>query len=719
MAQDYEDDVENTADDKGALSRDEELSTRARVKDQLLDVFKDVQKGFQDQAERSNNQMDYWDIYNCMLGTKQFYSGNSKIFVPVVHNAVNARKTRFTNQMFPISGRYVEATSEDGTIPHALIALLEHYARKAYLRTRVMPALMRNGDVEGQYNVYVSWRKTERHVAFKSQESVEVDGIDTGDEVDTVEEETLEGGAPSVEVLADCDVLVLPATSDSIDDAIQSGGSVTVIRRWGKAKIKTMIKAGYIRAKAGDLLIQEMSYEQSGTEFNVDKAKKMTDDAGIQGTRGKFALVYETWTNIKIGKERRICCAYYGGKDNVLGCRRNPYWSDKIPILSAPVDKVQGSFKGQSMIKPVEDLQYQANDAVNEGMDSAAYALMPIVMTDPEKNPRIGSMILSMAAIWETNPTDTQFAKFPELWKDALAIVASCKSEIMQTLGVNPAAISQQGIGHGRKLNQAEIAQEQQVDLLTTADAVTAVEGDILTPMLNLFIEMDHQYRDEELTVRQYGEMGTRADMQKIPPVQFDKHYHFRWFGVEAARSAQQVQQQIAGLNVLRGIPPEQLNGYKVNLVPIVTQLVENTFGPRLAPLIFESPEQQMPVPIEQEDSMLNEGYEVPVHQMDDDKAHIAAHSQVLQQLQQAEDGGKQQKKFLAHIWAHMQQMQKKQQAVMDQQQGGMPGVPGGAGPGVAGTPRLGAQPGMPRSQGPAGSIHQDQLHSGMPRKMG
>ena len=30
----------------------------------------------------------------------------------------------------------------------------------------------------------------------------------------------------------------------------------------------------------------------------------------------------------------------------------------------------------------------------------------------------------------------------------------------------------------------------------------------------------------------------------------------------------------------------EQLNGYKVNLVPIVTQLVENTFGPRLAPLV-------------------------------------------------------------------------------------------------------------------------------------
>ena len=33
----------------------------------------------------------------------------------------------------------------------------------------------------------------------------------------------------------------------------------------------------------------------------------------------------------------------------------------------------------------------------------------------------------------------------------------------------------------------------------------------------------------------------------------------------EQARAAQQIQQQIAGMNVIRGIPPQQLNGYKVN----------------------------------------------------------------------------------------------------------------------------------------------------------
>jgi hypothetical protein len=56
------------------------------------------------------------------------------------------------------------------------------------------------------------------------------------------------------------------------------------------------------------------------------------------------------------------------------------------------------------------------------------------------------------------------------------------------------------------------------------------------------------------------------------------------------------------------------------------------------------------------------------------------------------------------------------------QAQQGAPGVPGGAGPGVAGTPRQGAQPGQPRGgQAPPGAIHRDQMQDPrvMPRKVG
>lgn len=694
------------------------------VLEACLDLYEDIEKGFDDQRERADQQMDDWDIFNCHLGNRQFYNGNSQIFVPIVHDAVNARVTRFTNQIFPQSGRNVDCVSSDGTLPHALISLLEFYIRKAKLRTQVIPAMIRNGDVEGQYNFYVSWRKTKRHVVqrVKRPAQVSINPDDPNDmegaiddpetQIDDIVEQTVVHGSPHVEVLADSAILVLPQTSDSFEEALSDGGSVSILRRWKKATIRKMIKDGEIRKDAGEKLLDELMTD-TDSRSKPDKEKEMVDAAGIRKDgRGKYALVYETWTELTIDDERRKVRIYFASKDNVLSCKLNPMWSDHLPLISSPVQKLEGAFKGQSMLKPVRDLQYFANDTINEAADSAAYALMPIIMTDPNKNPRVGSMILSMAAIWETSPQDTQFAKFPELWQQGLTMIASIKSEIFQALSVNPAMVTPSNTQ--KKQNQAEVAQAQQIDLLSTADAVTIIEDGQLTPLLQRMIELDHQYRDEAVTVPMFGELGRRIQMEEIPPITFDRHYQFKWLGVEAAREAQRMQQQIAGMNVIRGIPPEQLGGHKVNLVPLITQLVENMFGPRLAPLVFVSPEAQLPVPVNEENLLLDEGYAAPVHEMDDDDQHIQAHMMAMKISQ-----GSSQKKFQVHIFQHMQQKAKKQQAAMAAQKGGMPGVPGGAGPGVAGTPRPGAQPGQPRGgQNPPGAIHPDNMPLSMPRNM-
>jgi hypothetical protein len=687
--------------------RSRDLSKSKKVKDYLIEMFAKVEQGFTDQWERSDDQMDYWDIYNCKLGPKQFYVGTSKIYVPAVHDAVNARKTRFSNQIFPQSGRNVDVTSHTGDIPYDIVALLEHYIRLANLRTKI-PALIRNGDVEGQYNICVTWTKRKHKTVHRGKEPVEIDGVieDPTDEVDTLNESDVEVSYPDVEILHDADILVLPAVSDSLEEAIAAGGSVTILRRWTKAKIKLMIEEGAIREDMGEALIDSMGDK---TEDKINAKKQMVDAAGIKsGQGGKFALVYETWTNVKVGKEWHLCKAYYGGEQQILGCKRNPNWSDKIDIISCPVEKVAGSFKGQSKIKFSADLQYGINDAINEGMDAAQYSLMPIVMTDPEKNPRIGSMVLNMASIWQTSPKDTQFVNMPALWKDAFELVGALEGRIQKNLSVSPAAITQSGGAKGAKRNQAEIAQEQQVDILSTADAVTVIEQGILSPLLQHMVELDHQYRDKELTVRQYGEMGYRANMQEIPPVQWDARYEFKWLGVESARNAQQIQQKIAMLNVLRGIPPQSYAPRKLNIEPVITQLIEDSFGPRLAALMWGSNTSQLSVDPETENDMLAGGLPVQVHPTDDDTKHLKAHVKVLQ-------AGDPSGQIRVHIMAQAAQMQAKQKAQMMQmlqQQGGggQPGVPGGAGPGVAGTPRVGAQPGQPRTQGPPGMIHQDQM---------
>jgi hypothetical protein len=65
----------------------------------------------------------------------------------------------------------------------------------------------------------------------------------------------------------------------------------------------------------------------------------------------------------------------------------------------------------------VSDLQIFANDTINEGADTAHFSAMPIVMTDPLKNPRVDTMVLGLAAVWDASPNDTKIVEFPELWR--------------------------------------------------------------------------------------------------------------------------------------------------------------------------------------------------------------------------------------------------------------------------------------------------------------
>jgi hypothetical protein len=700
--------------------RDEELCSEEDFIKQVKDLMKDIQAGFRAQWERGNDQLDYWDIYNCVLGGKQVYQGQSQIYLPLVHEAVNARRTRFVNQMFPRSARNVDCITSDEK-PYAIMALLEHYIRKTRLRTQVLPALVKNGDVEGHYNLYVSWRNSKRYIAYRKPATIDIEGMEIEEpdsDYDDVAEDVIEHMQPVVEVISDCDVLVMPHNSDSIGDSLSQGGSVTIIRRWTRARLEQAIDDREIDEEEGEALLEEMRDTKNDPEIpNIDK--KHVDAAGIVWMEGtKILVLYETWTHLEKKGQRRLCKILYGGgsRDRILSVKRNPYWNDKCPLLSAPVDKIANCFKGLPKVRFVADLQYAANDAVNEGWDSAAYALMPIVMTDPSKNPRVGSMILNLAAIWETSPSDTKFAQFPQLWKDAFALVASAKQEIFQLLSVSPAAIAQSTGGPKTKRNQAEIANEQQVDILSTADVCTNIEDEILTPLLRWFLELDYQFRNRPLTVRQYGEMGLRLGMEEIPLIQVDRRFEFRWFGVEAARSTQMVQQQIAAVNVVKGMPPESYQGYHLNLVPVVSQLLESVFGPRVTPEIFKDIKSQLSIEPEMENSLLVDGLALPVHELDDDKRHMQVH---LQALQKGDPTGAVREHMIYHRMAMMKKLQMQQQGVAAMQRPGLPGSPGGAGPGVAGTPRPGAQPGQSRGgQAPPGAIHQDQIQgTQMPRR--
>ena len=234
----------------------------------------------------------------------------------------------------------------------------------------------------------------------------------------------------------------------------------------------------------------------------------------------------------------------------------------------------------------------------------------------------------------------------------------------------------------------------------------------MLNPLLEFIFEMDQQFRTEELTVETMGDVGAKAMLMPIEPQQFDQTWFFRWSGTTFQSNIQRQQQMIATMNVLRGIPPEQLNGRRFDATPIVEFLVEQVFGPELGPRVLIDERNLFTIPAEIENNMIHSGLPVEIHPGDNHIEHLQSHDAAAKESMDLTGG------FRTHMAMHMKKLQEQAQKMQGQaQQGqpqGQPGAPGAGPPGIAGTPRMGAQPGMPRPQGPPGMIHQDGM-AGVP----
>lgn len=671
------------------------------VKDQIAKVYKAVLQGMDDKTDQNNTIDRCWDIYHCNLNENQGYDGTSKIYIGAVRDAIEARVTRFVGALFPQTGRFSDVISTDGQVPYDTMSMCDYYVKACSLRDSVIPSLIRSGDVTGQYSIFVSWKKRKRYSVQKKMVSSIGDEktgeIDKTGVVGDIEIEPIKEDMPDVMVVDSRNLCILPTTCDDPEDA----SIVSLALRLSEEEVQDWIDDGTFDEDAGKTLLDNFSASPKDSQPNTEK--KAADAAGVKTDSGgsKMALIYMIYTRLKIGGKRRRCVIYQAGEDHTLSCKRNPAWSDRLPILSKPAKKIPGTIWGKSGVEPVEDVQYALNDAVNMAFDSAKYSLLPVVMSDPEKNPRTGTMIMTMGALWQVDPTAVKVMEFPPLWKDAIALSELCGKQIEKSLGVNPAMIPQ-GAG-AKKPTQAEVSQQQQVALESTADSTTILDHGILSPLLRLFYEFDYQYRDKALMIRQFGPMGMQAYMQQIPPAQVGKQYDFAWFGVEGAKSAQQIQQGISLLNVLSKIPPQLLNGRKLDAGPLVDQLALDTYGPKLASKVVIDQRHQLTVPPQLENEMLIGGFKVPVQPNDDDVAHLQSHKAALG-LMGDEHGDLRQ-----HMMDHLMQLTQKQK-----QGGGPQGVP------QIGGPRPGAQVQPPTGpQNPPGTIHPDNMQdpNAMPRQ--
>lgn len=690
-------------------------------------MYETIVKAYQNQEDRADSTEEYWAIFNAQPDDNQQYSGNSQCYIPAVRDALNARAKRTVKQLFPASHRHVDAITAEADVPYPQLSLLEHYIRKTRLKDTVRTDLIA-GDVTGQWNLYIDWTKSYRRVTeiiTRNPIIEQIDGENVSDlgledpmgeeEEDTKTESVIDEG-PDIVAFADEDLAVIPATCNDLQKA-----RAAVIRlRMSEAKFQQMVDEGVfvmpaaVRGKNGaeptaaDFFAQQSQGSQGRSKKNP--AKRATSDAGIRtdGT-DKHALIFEAYTDLPFeeGEPKEPAIVYYAGPQEIVGIIKSPYWSGKRPMISNPVDKITGSFKGRSKIDPVKFLQWNLNMFWNMGMDSGMYALLPVFTADPAKNPNWASMTLGLAAVWPIAPTDIKAMQFPAIYKDAVQLCDAIKKQIWESLEVNEMMMGR--MPAGRKNNQlmGAMQQEQQTNI---SDHAERYEECQLTPLVEMMYELDQQFRTRAVTVQARGELGVKANMVEVHVQQWGEKYFFRWSGTEFLLGQNRIQQQIAALNVLKGIPPQMLGGYRLNVAPFAQNLVENAFGPDVGQNILIDERNMFTVDADTENEMLHNGFDVPVHEADNDPEHLQKHMAV------ATPGGDPSGKRMAHMQAHMQQMIAKREkaAMQSQQQGkGAPGGPAGAAPaGVAGTP--GAMPGQGRpAQQPPGAVHRDQMADG------
>lgn len=670
-------------------------------------MYHQVHKAYDNRKEADDGIAEYWNIYNANPDDNQMYSGNSKCYVPVVRDSINARAKRALKQNFPQKYRHVDAIGTDGQRPYPQLALLEHYIRQTKLKS-LCRSLYVAGDVTGQWSIYVDWLKDVRNVTGMIRrnpviETLEGEMADPVEENDELEDSEVVEEGPTVIDIATEDLVVIPPTCNDIEKA----DLVSVKLRMSKDHIQKMIDDGIFIIDNSDDLSDWMDANK-GKEKRTPP-KKRSSDAGIK-TEGtlKYALIFEVTARLEFEKGKKsLAYIYFAGEGEIVGIIKAPQWGQKRPVISAPVERVGGSFNGISKVEAVKWMQWNLNDFWNMGQDSAMYSLLPIVMTDPEKNPNYAMMVFGLAAVWPVNPDSTKFQSFPQLWKDSIGMCQSIKAQIHESLDVNEGMMGRQP--SGRK-NAGAVGAQQQEQSVSILDHAERFEEEILNTLMERFFEYDCQFREEDLTILTHGEIGIRAAMMEIPPQQWGNRYFFQWVGTEHVMNMQRMQQQISTMNVLRGIPPQQLNGRKLDIAPILEILVDNVFGAELSGRILIDERIKYSVDPDTENELLVNNVMLDTHEGDEDVEHLKSHQEAGQST------GDPSGQIRTHMAAHVKQLQAKRQAAMAAQQPqqspqGQPGVPGGAGPGVAGTPRLGAQTQGPKGpQQQAGAIGPDQM---------
>jgi len=591
----------------------------------LSTIGKRVEKAFSSESRKKfeSKIADYWKAWNAQSIDSQ-YDGFHTVTLPFAHDAIEACVKRDVATFFPVSNEWVTATGPDQEVSYKISKLLNHHLVSSEFMDTIR-IVDRTARVTGTGILYADWEND----LDPDEEEPDLETLNPLAEQEVEEGTVFRSVGPE-------NFLVEPITCLSLKKA-----SLVAERRF--------LDVGMYRR-----LVEEGVYEASK---DLEKYLKGDIDEGLKdileaknsgiGLKGEglstVIIVVDVFTEFE-GKDMLITLS----KGIVLRAEESPFGKER-PYFGVSRKQDGQSFFGHGDIQYIMGMAEAANDFINQGLDSATYALCPVVSVDPKTSPNYKSFVMEPGAIW-TGGSATPL-QMPNLANEALGLVNDIKMQIQTTMGLTPPVNIDQG---SRK--PAAVAAMMQAEIqLAEQDWARSFEQNILIPAAQWILELDQKHRKNPVTTFGVSEELMTIDLSGLDPKQF----LLTWQGSRQATNPAKSQQVLTALNILSKVPPQALGGKTLDLSPLLEYLFGTVFALPVADKIISDPRENTSIDPRIENQGLAVGVYLPVHKQDDDMLHIQVHSQ----LQTPESQN--------HIQEHLKQahlkMQAQQQAQMAQ----------------------------------------------------
>jgi len=365
-------------------------------------------------------------------------------------------------------------------------------------------------------------------------------------------------------------------------------------------------------------------------------------------------------------KEEDYIVSFTTGEKRIIQITPSPFYETNSegeaeyfrPYLSMPFIRIPNSFYGHSIYSQVQHLQYLINDYANLMLDNAVLTQNPIVKVDPARIQNLQSIVLAPGAMWQCEPDAVVFDRPPSLLGEGLATFNALKllcEEYANIGGFMPMTT--------KRTTATEVAMHSQMMSTFIASAITDIETQMLTPLLQKSFLLDKLFLPEIKLKKILGHLAYQLNIKDNAKQVLEAEYGFRWIGTIQSTNLVVKSQQLINLLQMLGQVAQAMPQNAINFELIIREAWRCLGNTNIDDIIIK-PEKQIPRDPQEENELMSLGKEVDVNPEDNDQTHIGLHNAKSVEFQDTHPTIF--NLFVEHIRKHIRQMQQK---VMAQQQ--------------------------------------------------